>query len=156
MGLNVKELLLSIPLLVFILWVFAAPIPQQRIQRVCQPINWVGNIATSSTALATDGHTHTAVKWSDKLSYSCQYMVWRLFYQEEYNKAVKEGRVVAVPAGEPKPVAGTQVVSPPDQLPPANPQEVTKPAEPTKEGAATPQEPAPAPAEEKPTQKDTD
>lgn len=94
MGLNVKELLLSIPLLVFILWVFSAPIPQQRIERVCQPINWVGNLATSSTALATDGHTETAVRWSDKLSYSCQYMVWRLFYQEEYNRAVKEGRVV--------------------------------------------------------------
>lgn len=155
MGLNVKELLLSIPLLVFILWVFAAPIPQQRIERVCKPINWVGNIATSSTALATDGHTHTAVKWSDKLSYSCQYMVWRLFYQEEYNKAVKEGRVVVMPNGAPKPVDGTQVITPPAQEPSSNPQDVTKPAEPAKEGAAPQQEQTPEPAKQAAEKKDT-
>lgn len=101
MGLNVKELLLGIPVLVFVLWVFSAPIPQQRIERFCQPINWVGNVATSSTALTSEGHTETAVRWNDKLTYSCKYMVWRLFYQEAYNQAVKEGRVVPVNSAPP-------------------------------------------------------
>lgn len=116
MGLNVKELLLGIPVLVFILWVFSAPIPQQRIERVCQPINWVGNVATSSTALATEGHTETAVRWNHKLTYSCQYMVWRLFYQEAYNQAVKEGRVVpaetTVPPTNPDSGAATPAAAP--------------------------------------------
>lgn len=98
MGLNVKELLIGLPVLVFVLWVFSAPIPQQRIDRGCQPINWVGNIATSTTALVTDSHTTTAARWSEKLTYSCQYTVWRLFYQDAYNQAVKEGRVA--PAAE--------------------------------------------------------
>lgn len=96
MGLDVKELLIGIPVLVFSLWIFAAPLPQVRIERGCQPINWIGNMATSTTALATDGHTETAVRWNDKLTYSCQYMIWRLFYQEAYNQAIKDGRVIAV------------------------------------------------------------
>lgn len=90
---QLKELILGVPVLMFILWVFSAPVPQQRIVRVCEPIHWVGNVATSTTALATEQHTETTVRWSDKMNYSCQYMVWRLFYQEDYNKAVAAGLV---------------------------------------------------------------
>lgn len=100
MGSTIKEILLGIPVLCFVFWVFIAPIPANRIERVCEPINWVGNIATTTTALTTEGHTATSVRWSDKLNYSCKYMVWRLFYQEAYNKAVE--------AGEVKPVDGAQ------------------------------------------------
>lgn len=100
MGSTIKEILIGIPILCFVFWVFAAPIPANRIERVCEPINWVGNIATSTTALSTEGHTSSAVRWSDKLNYSCKYMVWRLFYQEAYNKAVE--------AGDVKPAAGTE------------------------------------------------
>jgi len=90
---QLKEILLGIPVVVFIFWVFTAPLPQNRIERVCQPIQWVGNLATSTTALSADKHTSSAARWSDKLNYSCQYLIWRLFYQDEYNKAVQEGRV---------------------------------------------------------------
>jgi hypothetical protein len=96
---SIKEILLGIPVLMFVWWVFTAPVPQQRIERVCEPINWVGNLGTSATALATDSHTGTAERWSDKLDYSCQYMIWRLFYQKEYNQAVAAG-LVAAPASD--------------------------------------------------------
>lgn len=92
---QIKELLLGLPILVFIFWVFAAPVPQERISRGCEPVLWIGNIATSTAALSTEDHTATTVRWSDKLNYSCQYMVWRLFYQEQYNKAVAAGLVPA-------------------------------------------------------------
>jgi len=90
---QIKELLLGVPILMFVWWVFAAPVPQERIVRGCEPIHWVGNLATSTTALVTDGHTQTSVRWSDKLNYSCQYMVWRLIYQEDYNRAVAAGQI---------------------------------------------------------------
>ena len=90
---QVKEILFGIPLVIFVFWVFAAPLPSERIERVCQPIHWAGNLVTSTTALASDKHTDTSVHWSDKMSYSCQYMVWRLIYQDEYNKAVAAGLV---------------------------------------------------------------
>lgn len=90
---QLKEILLGIPVVVFIFWVFTAPLPQERIARGCEPINWVGNLATSATALATEAHTPTSARWSDKMNYSCQYLIWRLFYQTAYNKAVKEGQI---------------------------------------------------------------
>lgn len=90
---QLKELLIGVPILFFVLWVFAAPVPQERISRVCEPIHWLGNVTTSATALATEQHTQTTVRWSDKLNYSCQYMVWRLFYQEDYNKAIAAGLI---------------------------------------------------------------
>lgn len=87
---SIKEMLLGVPLLFFVFWVFTAPVPQLRIERTCQPINWVGNLGTSATALATDS-TDAAARWSDKLDYSCQYMIWRLLYQKDYNQAVAAG-----------------------------------------------------------------
>lgn len=98
MGMQIKELLLGIPVLIFVFWVFAAPMPSERIVRVCEPIHWVGNLATSSAALSSEKHTETTVRWSDKMNYSCQYMVWRLIYQDDYNRAVKEG-LIAAPEG---------------------------------------------------------
>lgn len=99
---QIKEILIGIPVLLFIFYVFSAPVPEQRISRVCEPINWVGNLATSTTALTADSHTKTTVRWSDKLNYSCQYMIWRLFYQEAYNEAVQDGRVTPLDAKEEK------------------------------------------------------
>lgn len=104
MGTQIKELLIGIPVLFFIFWVFTAPVPEERIVRACEPINWVGNLATSTTALSKEDHTLTAARWSDKLNYSCRYIIWRLLYQDEYLKAVQEGRVV--------PVAGEKTVEP--------------------------------------------
>ena len=107
---SIKEILLGIPVLMFVWWVFTAPVPQQRIERVCEPINWVGNIGTSATALATDTHTSTAERWSDKLDYSCQYMIWRLLYQKDYNAAVAAG-LIAAPASDADAASASVAVS---------------------------------------------
>ena len=90
---QVKEIAVGIPLLLFVLWLFTAPFPQERIARGCEPINWLGNIATSITALGAASSTETSARWSDKLNYSCRYTVWRLIYQDSYNQAVKEKRI---------------------------------------------------------------
>lgn len=97
---QIKELLLGLPILVFVLWVFAAPVPQERIARVCEPVNWVGNLATSTTALSSANNTSTTARWSDKLNYSCRYMVWRLVYQDDYTKAVAAGLVKPAATGQ--------------------------------------------------------
>lgn len=96
---QIKEILVGIPILFFVFWIFTAPLPQERISRVCEPIHWVGNLATSTTALSSVKHTETSARWSDKLNYSCQYLIWRLFYQDDYNKAIADG-LVAAPAAD--------------------------------------------------------
>lgn len=125
---QVKEILLGIPLVIFVFWVFAAPLPSERIVRVCQPIHWAGNLVTSTTALASDKHTDTSVRWSDKMNYSCQYMVWRLLYQEDYNKAVAAG-LVKPAEGTPAAAAATQAAKTAEaEKPPVAPQGTQDPA----------------------------
>lgn len=122
---QIKEILLGVPILVFVFWVFAAPLPQNRIERGCAPITWVGNVATSTTALSSENHTSTTVRWSDKLNYSCQYMVWRLFYQEDYNRAVAAGEVA--PAADAKQAQDAPTVEKQTTLPSPS-KEVSAPA----------------------------
>lgn len=119
---QVKEILLGIPLVIFVFWVFAAPLPSERIVRVCEPIHWAGNLVTSTTALASEKHTDTSVRWSDKLNYSCQYMVWRLLYQEDYNKAVAAGLVKNQDAGKQAPAAVDAAKVAEAEKPPTKPQ----------------------------------
>lgn len=131
---QVKEILFGIPLVIFVFWVFSAPLPSERIVRVCQPIHWAGNLVTSTTALASDKHTDTSVRWSDKMNYSCQYMVWRLLYQEDYNKAIAAGLVK--PADAAAAAATTQAANTAEaQKPPVAPQ-VAPAAAPAPAGAA--------------------
>lgn len=147
---QVKEILFGIPLVIFVFWVFSAPMPSERIVRVCQPIHWAGNLVTSTTALASEKHTDTSVRWSDKMNYSCQYMVWRLLYQEDYNKAVAQGLVK--PADATTGAQGTSVATPsaggtPQAQPSASasaPAQASAPASASTTASAPPSQKAPA------------
>lgn len=144
---QVKEILFGIPIVCFVFWVFFAPLPSERIVRVCQPIHWAGNLVTSTTALASDKHTDTSVRWSDKMNYSCQYMVWRLLYQEDYNKAVAAGLVSPAPGTPGTPAtAGTAQAAKPVDSEAAMTAEAQKPPTPPKGTAAPAAAPATAPA----------
>lgn len=132
---QIKEILIGIPILFFVFWIFTAPLPQERISRVCEPIHWVGNLATSTTALSSAKHTETSARWSDKLNYSCQYLIWRLFYQDDYNNAIKAG-LIAAPATDPAPAS-------------------TEPAQGEEVGAQKAETPVNQPAPTTPERKDT-
>ncbi|KVP65536.1 hypothetical protein WJ96_03990 [Burkholderia ubonensis] len=125
---QVKEILLGIPLVIFVFWVFAAPLPSERIVRVCEPIHWAGNLVTSTTALASEKHTDTSVRWSDKMNYSCQYMVWRLLYQEDYNKAVAAGLIKPADGAKAPNAAAEAAKTAEAEKPPVQPQPNQTPA----------------------------
>jgi len=125
---QVKEILLGIPLVIFVFWVFAAPLPSERIVRVCEPIHWAGNLVTSTTALASDKHTSTSVRWSDKMNYSCQYMVWRLLYQDDYNKAVAAGLVKSTDVAKDPVAVNTEAQKAEAEKPPVAPQAPATPS----------------------------
>ncbi len=72
-------------LLGFIVWIFLSPNPDTRIERACSPVQWGGNVATSLAALTTPAFETSVQGGMDKLDYGCQYAIWRLFYQKEYN-----------------------------------------------------------------------
>jgi hypothetical protein len=73
----------------FVVWIFMASDGQARIARTCRPMLWSGNIAVSLTAFASPATAETVQKWSNKLDYGCRYTVWRLIYQDDYNKYIQ-------------------------------------------------------------------
>jgi hypothetical protein len=75
----------GLAILGFIVWAFATSSSNERIERVCKPVAWGGNIATSVAALTTAKYQENVNNLFGKVNYGCQYTVWRLFYQKEYN-----------------------------------------------------------------------
>lgn len=71
--------------LAFVAWVFVASTPQERIANACRPIGWAGNVVVSVSALVLPSQQATVQGYSNKVEYGCQYLTWRLFYQERYN-----------------------------------------------------------------------
>lgn len=74
----------------FVVWVFAASDGSSRINRGCRPIAWGGNVAVSLTALALPSQQAGVKKWVDKVEYGCRYAAWRLFYQDDYIRALEQ------------------------------------------------------------------
>lgn len=74
----------GLSILFFILWVFVAGSGSARIQRVCAPVDWTGNVILSAAALASPDSQVPLTKTMDKVVYGCEYVFWRLFYQDTY------------------------------------------------------------------------
>jgi hypothetical protein len=105
----------GLSLLFFILWVFFAGQPSDRIDRGCRPVAWSGNVVTSVAALTAPAYQQTTQRWFDGLTYSCQYTAWRLFYQADYTKWVASQQAAAqaqLAVSQAKPPASAHVPVP--------------------------------------------
>lgn len=80
-----KEII-GLALLLFLGWVFVSSSGTERIQRFCAPVAWVGNVTVSATALASPDSQKSVGRSMNKVTYGCEYLVWRLFYQSSYNE----------------------------------------------------------------------
>jgi hypothetical protein len=81
----------SIFFVLFIGWVILGPTPDKRIERSCQPIVWVGNIAVSfSLLVGSERGKNTIEGYTEDVDYGCRYSVWRLMYGPEYDKQMKD------------------------------------------------------------------
>lgn len=82
--------LASILLVVFLGWVFIADGGMARIERICKPVQWVGTVAESATDLTIPQYSRKVDGWVDSLEFSCQYTVWRLFYEKEWQESQEQ------------------------------------------------------------------
>lgn len=80
----------------FLLWVVLASTPLQRINRACQPAEWVGRLATTTGAAVDEGTEATVAGGANTLFNTCRFFVFRQFYAEEL-------RAQRAAAGEPAP-----------------------------------------------------
>ena len=84
----------SILFMVFVAWVFIADGGEQRITRACKPIDWGGVVFESITDLTFPEYSRNVDKWMDSAEFSCQYTVWRLFYEQEWINAKENNESV--------------------------------------------------------------
>jgi len=101
--------------LAFVVWIFTASSPSIRIENACRPIGWSGNVIVSLSALAMPAHQTKVQGWFNSIEYGCQYTVWRLFYQEAYNKWREESMGVPVAPSLPAPGSTPQTPVPPSE-----------------------------------------
>jgi hypothetical protein len=109
--------------LAFIAWVFISGTPQERINKFCRPVGWGGNAVTSLSALAIPSQQENVKRWFDKFEYGCEYMTWRLFYQDDYvayMRTQQQGGASAVKDPS-KPVVGPKPAVDPTAVPAGSP-----------------------------------
>lgn len=76
----------------FVAWIFISASPTERLERVCKPVGWSGNVVVSVSALVLPAQQKTVQGWFDKIEYGCRYTAWRLLYQSEWNKALQANK----------------------------------------------------------------
>jgi hypothetical protein len=94
----------------FVAWIFVTANPSERIERVCRPVGWGGNVVVSLSALAAPDEEKVVQGWFNKLEYGCRYMTWRLVYQTAWNQSVaaqKQDAATAASIGD-----GTSAATP--------------------------------------------
>lgn len=85
---NVGAGILFILLIVWILWFMSATQPASRIERVCRPAYWFGNIFVSIAELGQDPQAVlNVVRLRTQLDYGCRHVIWKQFYYEDWLKA---------------------------------------------------------------------
>ncbi|OCX68141.1 hypothetical protein A6M27_17035 [Acidithiobacillus thiooxidans] len=109
-------------LLGFIVWVFLAPNPDVRIDRACAPVQWGGNVVTSLAALSTPELELQVQTGMNKMTYGCEYSIWRLFYQADYNKYL-----IAKAAAQAKAVGAARSAAPTESAVPTQSAALARP-----------------------------
>jgi hypothetical protein len=113
------ELLWGSAIVAFIAWVFLAPNPSVRISRVCRPISWASSGIVSLTALTAPKYETDAQDGGNRVVYGCEYSIWRLFYQKDYDAylSAQRQRLLGPRVGpvRPAPSAAATVSDPPAQ-----------------------------------------
>ena len=80
------SMLFTLGMMVFAAWVMLPPSPNERMERVCKPIVWTGKAAVAVSDLASQKYSPDVERFFEKADYSCRYVIWKVFYQEEWLK----------------------------------------------------------------------
>lgn len=80
--------ILSVGFIVYLVWILIGGTPSERLERTCAPVRWTENLTLSITALTAAAYQDNVKGTFKNLDYSCQYMFWRMFYEDDYKEAL--------------------------------------------------------------------
>lgn len=73
-------------------WVLSESDPNARIEKACSPVLGVGKVFVAGAEMSGGdlaGDVEDGFVWANS---KCRYMVWRVFYSEEYERLMTEAR----------------------------------------------------------------
>lgn len=81
------SLIFFVAVMVWMGAIFVSADPQTRMDRFCIPVEFARRAATGGMGLVDDGWGASTNKFFDNMHYGCRYVMWRMFYEEEWDKA---------------------------------------------------------------------
>lgn len=87
--------------MLWLIWIFVAGLPLDRMSRTCQPVHWSGRLVTSLTSLAAPSYARSVDNWFENQFLNCRYVIWQQFYEDEYR--AEQARSVAAEHRKAKP-----------------------------------------------------
>ncbi|SFI13384.1 hypothetical protein [Modicisalibacter xianhensis] len=91
--------LIGVAILVWVAWIVLATDSEARIERTCQPVLWVGNVATSLTQLTFNEQQESVHEAFNSADYACRFTVWRLLHEDAWIES-QQGDESGVLSGE--------------------------------------------------------
>ncbi len=92
MGKHVTLSLFGMVLIVFAVYILVAGTPLDRINHVCSPIVWSGKAATAVTDLVSENGAASVWHGTATTFQSCRFVMFRTFYQSEYERTVQRAK----------------------------------------------------------------
>lgn len=83
---NIFGFFISIAMSAWVILIFVVTNPQERMERTCAPVHWTGKVATSVSMLfnVSESALTSTSNAFDNATYGCKFVVWRLFYEEDF------------------------------------------------------------------------
>ncbi|QHS09076.1 hypothetical protein [Sinimarinibacterium sp. NLF-5-8] len=90
--------------MLYIGWIVIGSGAEQRIERGCAPISWIGNVMVSMTSFIEPTWESGTKNFFDRTDYACRYITWRLIYGDQWFKATgqQSSGLLEVPDAPPK------------------------------------------------------
>lgn len=83
----------TVLILIFAVWCLMGANRSMQMERACRPVGWFGNVTVSIVAVTAGSWVKSVAHSFDKVDYTCQYALWRLFYERAWQQAIQDGKI---------------------------------------------------------------
>jgi len=91
--------------------IFVSSDPQVRMDRTCVPVEYMDKAGTGGMQLVDPVWGQATHKFFENMQYGCRFVVWRVFYEDEWKKAQQHPHVPPA-SGASTPTDGGQQTQP--------------------------------------------
>lgn len=86
------SLIFFIVVMVWMGGIFVSTDPQVRMDRTCVPVEYMDKAGSGAMQLIDPGWGHATHKFFQNMQYGCRFVVWRVFYEEDWKRAQQQSQ----------------------------------------------------------------